>query len=141
LRELRDAEADTLQRLSEDSCLDRGRSQRCSRPDAIRAALTRTFDRFVVRREAQRVHVEFIVQPKLVIEPVVRAQAVEGYSENMRPILRLGQHRRERLSDTYRKRAISSRGEPRERARAGASDSPSDQPRPQRRVGVLERLR
>ncbi|MGH3338272.1 MAG: hypothetical protein ACRDPL_05520 [Propionibacteriaceae bacterium] len=33
-------------------------------------------------------HVELIADTGLVIEPVVREQAIEGYSENLRPILR-----------------------------------------------------
>jgi site-specific DNA recombinase len=86
--ELRDAEADTLERLSEIRALIAGEVRDASGLDAVRAALTRTFDKFVIRRETQRVHVELIVHPRLVIEPVVRDQAVEGYSENLHPILR-----------------------------------------------------
>jgi len=55
---------------------------------AVRAALMRMFDRFVVRRHLPRVHVELILEPQLVIEPVVREEAIEGYSENLQPILR-----------------------------------------------------
>jgi site-specific DNA recombinase len=86
--ELRDAEAETLRSLSEIRALIAGEIRDATGLDAVRAALTRTFDYFVVRRHVQRVHVELIVEPHLVIEPVVRERAVEGYSENLRPILR-----------------------------------------------------
>jgi hypothetical protein len=61
-------------------------SDRC----AVRASrrLTRLFDPFVICRQARRVHVELVVEAQLVIEPVVREQAIDGYSENLRPILR-----------------------------------------------------
>jgi hypothetical protein len=38
------------------------------------------FDAFIVRRYAPRVHVELIVEPQLVIEPVPRERAIEGYT-------------------------------------------------------------
>jgi len=86
--ELRDAEADTLRRLSELRALIAGEVNDADGLEAVRAALTRMFEQFVIRRQSPRVHVELIVAPQLVIEPVVREQAVEGYSENLRPILR-----------------------------------------------------
>jgi hypothetical protein len=86
--ELRDAEADTLRRLSEIRALVAGEIRTAEGLEAVRAALTRMFERFVIRRQTQRVHIELIVAPQLVIEPIVREQAIEGYSENRRPILR-----------------------------------------------------
>jgi hypothetical protein len=77
--ELADAEAETLQRLSEIRRLIAGEVRAAEGLDAIRAALSRTFECFVVHREAPRVHVELIADARLVIEPVVREQAIEGY--------------------------------------------------------------
>jgi site-specific DNA recombinase len=93
--ELRDSEEETLRRLSEIRALIAGEIKNASGLDAVRSALTRTFESFLIRRRAQRVHVELIVEPELVIEPVVRQRAVQGYSEHLRPILR-----REPLQDT-----------------------------------------
>jgi hypothetical protein len=86
--ELRDAEADTLRRISEIRALIAGEIKGAEGLDAVRAALARMFEHFVIRRQTQRVNVELIVAPQLVIEPVVRERAIEGYSENLRPILR-----------------------------------------------------
>jgi DNA invertase Pin-like site-specific DNA recombinase len=98
--ELADAEADTLQRLSEIRRLIAGEVRAADGLDGIRAALSRAFEHFVVHREAPRVHVELIAGPRLVIEPVVRERAIEGYSQNLRPILR-----REPLAATERDRS------------------------------------
>jgi hypothetical protein len=86
--ELRDAEVDTLRMLSEIRAAIAGEIRTAAGLDAVRAAFARTFDAFIVRRRAPRVHVELILEPELVIEPVVRERAIEGYSENLRPILR-----------------------------------------------------
>jgi hypothetical protein len=99
--ELRDTEAETLRRLSEIRALIAGEIRDATGLDAVRAALARTFELFVIRRSAERVHVELIVEPQLVIEPVVRERAVEGYSENLRPILR-----REPLEDNHEKQRV-----------------------------------
>jgi DNA invertase Pin-like site-specific DNA recombinase len=98
--ELADAEAETLRRLSEIRRLIAGEVRAADGLDGIRAALSRAFEHFVVHREAARVHVELIAGPRLVIEPIVREQAIEGYSQNLRPILR-----REPLADTKRDRS------------------------------------
>ena len=98
--ELADAEAETLQRLSEIRRLIAGEVRAAEGLDGIRAALSRAFEHFVVHREATRVHVELIAGARVVIEPVVREQAIEGYSENLRPTLR-----REPLADTERDRS------------------------------------
>jgi hypothetical protein len=86
--ELRDAEADTLRMLSEIRAAIAGEVKTAAGLDAVRAALARTFDAFIVRRRVPRVHVELILESELVIEPVVRERAIEGYSENLRPMLR-----------------------------------------------------
>lgn len=86
--ELRDAEAETLRQLSEIRATIAGEVRDAEGLDAVRASLARTFERFVIRRQAKRVHIELIADPELVLEPVVREQAVDGYSENLRPILR-----------------------------------------------------
>jgi hypothetical protein len=102
--ELADAEAETLQRLSEIRRLIAGEVRTADGLDGIRAALSRAFEHFVVHRQAPRIHVETIAGPRLVIEPVVREQAIEGYSQNLRPILR-----REPLADTERDRVCNVR--------------------------------
>jgi hypothetical protein len=68
--ELADAEAETLQRLSEIRRLIAGEVRTADGLDRIRAALSRAFEHFVVHRRALRVHVELIAGPRLVIEPV-----------------------------------------------------------------------
>jgi hypothetical protein len=44
----------------------------------------------VIRRRVQGVHVElaWVGDGDLMIEPVVRKHVIEGYSENLRPLLR-----------------------------------------------------
>jgi hypothetical protein len=93
--ELRDAEAETWRRLSEIRAVIAGEVRDAEGLDAVRAALSRTFERFVLRFAVRRVHVELIADAGLIIDPVVREQAITGYSENLRPILR-----RESLNDT-----------------------------------------
>ena|SRR5918994_2815393 len=56
--------------------------------DAVRVALVRLFERFVVHRDIpSRAHAELIGE-ELWIEPVIREQAVEAYTENLTQILR-----------------------------------------------------
>lgn len=88
--ELRDVESETLRRLSEIRAAIAGEIQDASGVDAVRAALARIFDCFVIRRRAKGVHVElaWVGDGDLVIEPVVKEQVIEGYSENLRPLLR-----------------------------------------------------
>jgi site-specific DNA recombinase len=86
--ELQDAEAETLRRLGEIRALIAGEIRAAEGLDALRAALLRTFERFVIRRRTRRAHVELIVDPDLVIDPVPREQAISGYSRHLRPILR-----------------------------------------------------
>jgi len=92
--ELRDAEAETWRRLSRIRAVIAGEVRDAQGLDAVRAALNRTFERFVLRRATRRVHVELIADAGLLIDPVVREQAITGYTENLRPIFR-----RESLND------------------------------------------
>jgi Recombinase/Recombinase zinc beta ribbon domain len=85
--EIKDAESETLRHLSEIRAVVAGEVRDAQGIDAVRAALSRTFERFVLRHQAPRVHVELIADSDLVIEPVVREHALAGYSENLRPIL------------------------------------------------------
>jgi len=86
--ELRDAEAETWRRLSEIRAVIAGEVRDAQGLDAVRAALSRTFERFELRRAAARIHVELIADAGLIIHPVVREQAITGYTENLRPIFR-----------------------------------------------------
>jgi site-specific DNA recombinase len=86
--ELKDAESETLHRVAEIRSAITGQVRDAQGLDAVRAALMRTFDHFVVRRRMPRVHVELIADVDLVIEPIVREHAIAGYSKNLRPILR-----------------------------------------------------
>jgi DNA invertase Pin-like site-specific DNA recombinase len=94
---VKDAEAETVRRLSEIRAVIAGEVRDAEGLEAVRAALARTFERFVIRRRVPRVHVELVADAQLVIEPVVREHALSGYSENLRPILR-----REPLADSDR---------------------------------------
>jgi site-specific DNA recombinase len=85
--ELRDAEADTWRLLSDVRAAIAGEVRDTEGINAVRAALSRTFESFVLRRTAPRVHVELIAEPKLLIEPIVRERAVRGYTEHLRPVL------------------------------------------------------
>lgn len=86
---LLDAEREMLGQLTEIRRTIAGEVRSSDGVDAVRAALARLFESFVVRRGAPagRVHVE-LVDEALWIDPVVREQAVEGFSESMRPVLR-----------------------------------------------------
>ena len=85
---VKDAEAETLRRLSEIRAVIAGEVRDADGLEAVRAALARTFEHFVIRRRAPRVHVELVADAQLIIDPVVREHALSGYSENLRPILR-----------------------------------------------------
>ena len=88
--ELRDVESETLHRLSEIRAAIAGEIQDASGIEAVRAALARIFECFVIRRRVKGVHVElaWLGEDDLVIEPVVKEQFIEGYSENLRPLVR-----------------------------------------------------
>ena len=76
---MKDAEAESLRRLSEIRAVIAG-EVRDAEGHAVRAALARTFEHFVIRRHTARIHVELVADAQLVIEPVIR--------EHLRPILR-----------------------------------------------------
>lgn len=85
---LRDAERDTLANLADLRRAIAGEVQEAEGVEAVRAALSRLFEHFVVRRRAsQRVHAELAWLGDFVLEPVVREQALEGYS-SLRPVFR-----------------------------------------------------
>jgi hypothetical protein len=85
--ELRDVEAETLRQLARIRAAIAGEIRDTDGIEPVRAALNRTFERFVLHRSAPgRAHIELIGETW--IEPVVREQAIEGYTENLHPILR-----------------------------------------------------
>jgi DNA invertase Pin-like site-specific DNA recombinase len=86
---IRDAERDALYMLADiRDAIARG-SEDSSARDAVRAALLRLFDRFELRRAAPgtRVHADLAWINDLVIDPVPRESAIEGYTA-LRPIFR-----------------------------------------------------
>jgi hypothetical protein len=87
---LRDVESQTLRRITEIRAAIAGEITDADGVDAVRAALARLFERFEIRRRADRVHIElaWLGDGGLLIEPVVREQVIEGYTENLRPLLR-----------------------------------------------------
>jgi hypothetical protein len=86
--DLHDAEQATLERLTEIRAVIASDVRSAEGVDAVRAALRRSFDRFVLHRSApDRVHVE-LASAAWWIEPVVREEAIEGYSESLQPVLR-----------------------------------------------------
>jgi DNA invertase Pin-like site-specific DNA recombinase len=102
--DLQDAERDTLAMLSDirESIADT--NDQGEGVDAVRAALMRLFDHFVVRQvqPGDRVHADLAWQGEgVIIEPVVREQAVEGYT-SLRPIFR-----REPLYDAENKQGMA----------------------------------
>ncbi len=85
--ELQDAETETLRRLSEIRSAIAGEITDAEGVEAVRAVLSRTFERFIVHRGIpDRAHVELI--GKAWIEPVPHEHAIEGYTETLRPVLR-----------------------------------------------------
>ena len=87
--ELGDTERDTLSKLADLRRVIAGEVQGAEGTEAVRAALARLFDRFVVRRAqpGQRIHADLAWAGDLVIEPIVAEQAVQGYSP-LRPVFR-----------------------------------------------------
>jgi hypothetical protein len=85
--ELEDAEAETLRLLSGVRRAIAGEVRDAEGIDAVRAALSRLFERFVLHEGIpSRAHVE-LIREGFWIEPIVREQAVEGYTENLTPVL------------------------------------------------------
>ena len=96
------AETEMLRRLTEIRKTIAGEIQSAESVEAVRAALTRLFESFVLHRTTPgRVHVELVGETW--IEPIPRESAIEGYSETMTPILR-----REPLSQAENKQRIPS---------------------------------
>lgn len=86
---LRDLERDNLTKLSDLRGAIAGEIQSAEGIEAVRAALARIFDRFVVKRiqPGVRVHADLAWQGEFYLEPVPREQAVEGYT-SLRPVFR-----------------------------------------------------
>lgn len=86
---LRDVEQEALEMLADvRAAIEKGEGD--ERVDAVRAALARLFDGFELRPVAPgtRVHADLAWQPgSLAIFPIIREQAVEGYT-SLRPIFR-----------------------------------------------------
>lgn len=89
--DLRDAESDALEHLTEIRRAIVGEVREAEGVEAVRAALLRMFERFVLHPSGagpERVHAELALVPGFVIEPVIREQAIAGYSEHSVPVLR-----------------------------------------------------
>lgn len=87
--ELHDAERDALEKLADLRRAVAGEINDSASIDAIRAALSRLFEHFVLRRvePGQRIPAHLAWQGEYVIEPIAREQAVEGYTD-LRPVFR-----------------------------------------------------
>lgn len=86
--QVQDVETRTLQHLAEIRRAIAGEVRDAEGVGAVRAALARAFECFVIHRDVQSTHAELAWVGDYMIEPVVREHAVEGYSEGMRPVLR-----------------------------------------------------
>ncbi len=93
--DLVDAEQVVLEHLTEIRRAVAGEITDTEAIEPVRAALASAFERFVLHRGSspdapKRLHAELgmVGESGFVIEPVVREQAIEGYSESMRPQLR-----------------------------------------------------
>ena len=87
--EVRDMEAEVLTRLADIRRAIDGDIESPESVDAARAALSRLFEHFVIRRAqaGARVHARLAWMGDFVLEPIAREQAVEGYSD-LRPLFR-----------------------------------------------------
>lgn len=80
-----DAEQDALQQLADIRKAIAGDIQDADGVEAVRAALTRLFDAFILHRATpDRVHVELIGE--MWLEPVVRGDAIAGYGPSGMPL-------------------------------------------------------
>lgn len=86
---VKDAERDALEMLADIREAIASSSEEPQARDAVRAALIRLFDRFELSRvqPGTRVHADLAWQGDLIITPVPRESAVEGYT-SLRPIFR-----------------------------------------------------
>jgi DNA invertase Pin-like site-specific DNA recombinase len=83
---LRDVEQELLEQLAQIRAAVAGAVKDAEGVEAVRSALLRLFDGFVLHRGVPELaHVELIGEHWL--EPVVSQRAVEGYDEKMRPVL------------------------------------------------------
>jgi hypothetical protein len=105
--ELSDIEQATFERLNEIRRVIAGEAD--GEIDSIRAALARIFERFVLHHAdsdsaPRRLHAELAMvgEGGFVIEPVIREEAIEGYSETMRPVLR-----REVISENKQRQPVA----------------------------------
>jgi DNA invertase Pin-like site-specific DNA recombinase len=87
--ELADIETETLARLAEIRKAIAGEIDQREGIEAVRAALSRAFDGFQMRRvePGLRVHAELAWQADHILEPILKEEAIQGYSP-LRPILR-----------------------------------------------------
>lgn len=87
--ELRDMEAQVLTRLVDIRKAIGGDIESPDAVDAARAALSRLFEAFVIKRPqpGTRVHARLAWLGDFMLEPIPREQAVEGYSD-LRPLFR-----------------------------------------------------
>jgi hypothetical protein len=100
---LQDAEQDTLARLAGLRKAIVGEINDAEGVNAVRAAFTRLFNHFVLREATPgtRVHADLAWQGDLIIEPVIREEVIEGFT-NFRPIFR-----REPLYDAEKKYGVA----------------------------------
>jgi site-specific DNA recombinase len=83
---LRDVEHEVLEQLAQIRAAVAGAVKDADGVEAVRSALLRLFDGFVLHRGVpEEAHVELIGEHWL--EPLVSQQAVEGYDEKMKPVL------------------------------------------------------
>ena len=86
--DLSDAETDVLEKLARIRAAIAGEIQDAEGIAAVRATLLRLFDRFILHPGLpEKAHVE-LASPERWIEPVLSEQAIEGYDEKLRPVLR-----------------------------------------------------
>jgi len=102
---VKDAEQDALEMLADirEAISSSGEDENPKARDAVRAALVRLFDRFELNRPepGTRVHADLAWQGDLVITPIPRESAVEGYT-SLRPIFR-----REPLYDAVENKRVA----------------------------------
>jgi DNA invertase Pin-like site-specific DNA recombinase len=92
--EFTDLEEQALEHLTEIRRAVAGEVHDSKAIESARAALAQVFERFVLHRAdseslPRRLHAELsmVGESGFVIEPIVREQAIAGYSESMRPVL------------------------------------------------------
>ncbi len=95
---LGDVEQEVLEQLARIRAAVAGAVKDASGVEAVRSALLRLFDGFLLHRGVpDEAHVELIGETW--IEPIVSQQAVEGYDEKLKPVLAKKPH--EQAADNY----------------------------------------